>query len=152
MSLKGKVKWFNGKKGYGFIEREDKGKDVFVHITAVEKSGLNILNEGQKISKSVGNVIDPYEVVNKYGLDQIRFFLFREVPFGNDGDFSKGSIAQRINADLSNNFGNLVQRICSFINKNCNSTISNSVNYNDEDNKLITFSGVPVNFFLKFKS
>ena len=60
-------------------------------------------------------------------LDQIRFFLFREVPFGNDGDFSKESIAQRINADLSNNFGNLVQRICSFINKNCNSTISNFV-------------------------
>jgi methionyl-tRNA synthetase len=97
-------------------------------------------NEGEKISKSLGNVIDPYEVISNYGLDQIRFFLFREVPFGNDGDFSKESIAQRINADLSNNFGNLVQRICSFINKNCNSTVSNIVNYNDEDNKLITFS------------
>jgi methionyl-tRNA synthetase len=97
-------------------------------------------NEGEKISKSLGNIIDPYEVVSNYGLDQIRFFLFREVPFGNDGDFSKGSIAQRINADLSNNFGNLVQRICSFINKNCNSTVSNIVNYNDEDNKLIAFS------------
>ena len=68
-------------------------------------------NEGQKISKSLGNVIDPYEIINKYGLDQIRFFLFREVPFGNDGDFSKNAISQRINADLSNNYGNLVQRI-----------------------------------------
>ena len=104
-------------------------------------------NEGEKISKSLKNVIDPYEIVTKYGLDQIRFFLFREVPFGNDGDFSKESIAQRINADLSNNFGNLVQRICSFINKNCNSTVSNSVNYNDEDNKLITFS---INKFDKY--
>jgi len=104
-------------------------------------------NEGEKISKSLKNVIDPYEIVTKYGLDQIRFFLFREVPFGNDGDFSKESIAQRINADLSNNFGNLVQRICSFINKNCNSTISHSINYTDEDNKLITFS---INKFDKY--
>ena len=53
-------------------------------------------------------------------LIRFRFFLFREVPFGNDGDFSKNSIANRVNADLSNNFGNLIQRICSFIYKNCN--------------------------------
>ena len=46
-------------------------------------------NEGQKISKSLGNAIDPYEIIDKYGLDQIRYFLFREVPFGNDGDFLK---------------------------------------------------------------
>jgi methionyl-tRNA synthetase len=105
-------------------------------------------NEGKKISKSLGNIIDPYEVVLNYGLDQIRFFLFREVPFGNDGDFSKESIAQRINADLSNNFGNLVQRICSFVNKNCNSTVSNFVNFNEEDNKLITIS---INKFDKYK-
>tara|TARA_Y100000991_G_C21900508_1_gene317843 strand:- start:486 stop:686 length:201 start_codon:yes stop_codon:yes gene_type:complete len=50
--MNGTVKWFNKKKGYGFIEPEDGGKDVFVHITAVEKSGLNVLNEGQKISFS----------------------------------------------------------------------------------------------------
>ena len=67
-------------------------------------------NEGQKISKSIGNIINPYEIIEKYGLDQIRFF-FREVPFGNDGDFSKDAIAQRVNADLSNNYGNLIQRI-----------------------------------------
>ena len=97
-------------------------------------------NEGKKISKSLGNIIDPYEIISKYGLDQIRFFLFREVPFGSDGDFSKDAIAQRINADLSNNFGNLVQRICSFVNKNCNSTISNSISYEKEDNKLLEFS------------
>ena len=104
-------------------------------------------NEGEKISKSLGNIIDPYEVISKYGLDQIRFFLFREVPFGKDGDFSKDSIAQRINADLSNNFGNLIQRICSFINKNCNSTISNSADYNEEDSKLLKFS---INKFDKY--
>ena len=80
-------------------------------------------NEGQKISKSLGNVIDPYEIINEYGLDQIRFFLFREVPFGNDWDFSKKAIANRINADLSNNFGNLVQRISSFVVKNNDSIL-----------------------------
>ena len=97
-------------------------------------------NEGEKISKSLGNIIDPYEIINKYGLDQIRFFLFREVPFGNDGDFSKDAISTRINADLSNNFGNLVQRICSFINKNCDSTIQNKFDLTSEDKQLIEYS------------
>ncbi len=94
-------------------------------------------NEGQKISKSLGNVIDPYEIINEYGLDQIRFFLFREVPFGNDGDFSKKAIANRINADLSNNFGNLVQRISSFAVKNNDSLLKPTENLTNEDQDLI---------------
>ena len=77
-------------------------------------------NEGEKISKSLGNVIDPIELINVYGLDQIRYFLMREVPFGNDGDFSKDAMINRINGDLSNNFGNLMQRVLSFIFKNSN--------------------------------
>ena len=97
-------------------------------------------HEGEKISKSLGNVIDPYEIVTKYGLDQIRVFLVREVPFGNDGDFSNESILQRVNADLSNNFGNLIQRLCSFINKNCESTVINSYKKNDLDKKLFQIS------------
>ena len=94
-------------------------------------------NEGQKISKSLGNVIDPYEIINEYGLDQIRFFLFREVPFGNDGDFSKKAIANRINADLSNNFGNLVQRISSFAVKNNDSILKPAKNLTNDDQDLI---------------
>ncbi len=94
-------------------------------------------NEGQKISKSLGNVIDPYEIINEYGLDQIRFFLFREVPFGNDGDFSKKAISSRVNADLSNNFGNLVQRIASFIVKNNDSLLKPSKNFNKDDLDLL---------------
>ena len=106
-------------------------------------------NEGQKISKSLGNVIDPYDIINKYGLDQIRFFLFREVPFGNDGDFSKHAIEKRINSDLSNNYGNLIQRVCSFINKNCDSIVSNNFNLkNKEDNNLIDLS---IEKFKKYK-
>ncbi len=94
-------------------------------------------NEGKKISKSIGNVIDPYEIINEYGLDQIRFFLFREVPFGNDGDFSKKAISQRINADLSNNYGNLVQRITSFAVKNSNSFIEKTEDFTNDDKNLL---------------
>jgi methionyl-tRNA synthetase len=73
--------------------------------------------EGQKMSKSLGNVIDPVEVVNAYGVDEFRFFLFREVPFGLDGDFSKEAIVNRINGDLANDFGNLVSRSANMIGK-----------------------------------
>ncbi len=107
-------------------------------------------NEGQKISKSLGNVIDPYEIINEYGLDQIRFFLFREVPFGNDGDFSKKAIANRINADLSNNFGNLVQRISSFIVKNNDSFLKPFKNLTNDDQDLINILQYKYEEYCKF--
>ena len=75
-------------------------------------------NEGQKISKSVGNVIDPFELVETYGLDPVRYFLLREVPFGNDGDFSHRAMVHRLNGDLANDLGNLAQRVLSFVAKN----------------------------------
>ncbi len=67
-------------------------------------------NEGKKISKSLGNTIDPLEIIKKFGLDQIRYFLLREITLGQDGDFSEKALISRINADLSNNLGNLIQR------------------------------------------
>ena len=75
-------------------------------------------NEGQKISKSLGNVIDPVGLVEEFGLDQTRYFLMREVPFGRDGDFSRSAMIQRINSDLANDLGNLSQRSLSLISKN----------------------------------
>jgi methionyl-tRNA synthetase len=80
-------------------------------------------NEGQKISKRLGNVIDPHALIARYGLDQVRYFLLREVPFGNDGDFSHAAIVGRINGDLANGFGNLAQRVLKMINSNCGGTV-----------------------------
>ena len=80
-------------------------------------------NEGQKISKSLGNVIDPLDLIEQYGLDQIRYFLMREVPFGQDGDFSRERTKIVINSDLANNIGNLAQRTLAMIQKNCDGRV-----------------------------
>ena len=76
-------------------------------------------NEGEKISKSLGNAIDPNDLADEFGLDQMRYFLMREVPFGNDGDFSRQAMIHRMNGDLANDLGNLSQRVLSMIFKNC---------------------------------
>lgn len=80
-------------------------------------------NEGQKISKSLGNVIVPQQLVDVYGLDGMRYFLLREVPFGNDGNFSRAALVMRINSELVNTVGNLAQRTLSFIYKHCNGAL-----------------------------
>ena len=80
-------------------------------------------NEGSKISKSLGNTIDPIEIIDQFGLDQIRYYLLREITFGSDGDFSIEALKSRVNADLSNDLGNLCQRSLTMIVKHCSSTI-----------------------------
>ena len=80
-------------------------------------------NEGQKISKSLGNTIDPLKTINEFGCDQTRYFLLREVPFGRDGDFVRSSLIQRINSDLANDIGNLSQRTLSFVFKNADGVL-----------------------------
>ncbi|MGP1394273.1 MAG: methionine--tRNA ligase [Inquilinaceae bacterium] len=94
-------------------------------------------NEGQKISKSLGNVIDPLRLVAEFGLDPVRYFLMREVPFGNDGDFSHGAMRQRINSDLANDFGNLAQRVLSMIAKNCDGAVPQPGPFEPADRTLL---------------
>ncbi|MBA2919359.1 methionine--tRNA ligase [Sphingomonas sp. MAH-20] len=77
-----------------------------------------VLHRGEKMSKSTGNVVDPMELASRYGVDALRYFLLREVVFGQDGSYSDEAIVTRANADLSNSFGNLAQRVLSFIAKN----------------------------------
>jgi methionyl-tRNA synthetase len=78
-----------------------------------------VLSKGEKMSKSIGNVVDPFDLVHAYGLDPVRYFFLREVNFGHDGNYSPEAIANRINADLANDLGNLAQRSLSMIAKNC---------------------------------
>ena len=82
-----------------------------------------LFNRGEKMSKSVGNVIDPFTMIEHYGLDQVRYFFLREVPFGQDGSYSHEAIVNRTNADLANDLGNLAQRSLSMIAKNCGSVV-----------------------------
>ena len=79
--------------------------------------------EGQKMSKSLGNFIPPKDLVDRYGLDPVRYFLMRELPFGSDGDFSHRAVVGRLNGDLANDFGNLAQRVLVMINRNCDAVV-----------------------------
>ena len=94
-------------------------------------------NEGKKISKSLGNVIDPIELANRYGLDQVRYFMLREVPFGNDGDFSHTAMINRMNGELANDFGNLAQRVLSMIAKNCDGKVPTPGPFEADDIALL---------------
>jgi methionyl-tRNA synthetase len=82
-----------------------------------------LFNRGEKMSKSTGNVVDPVALAQTYGVDQIRYFFLREVPFGQDGNYSHEAIVTRINADLANDLGNLAQRSLSMIAKHCNGVV-----------------------------
>ncbi len=95
-----------------------------------------LLLDGGKMSKSVGNVVDPVALINKYGLDAIRYFLLREVPFGSDGVFSNEALFQRINSDLANDLGNLLSRTVAMIDKYFGGILPEQQVEGDFDNEL----------------
>ncbi|QKC90620.1 methionine--tRNA ligase [Mesorhizobium sp. NZP2234] len=96
-----------------------------------------LFNRGEKMSKSVGNVIDPFTMVEHYGLDQVRYFFLREVPFGQDGSYSHEAIVNRTNADLANGLGNLAQRSLSMIAKNCGGVVPKRGDLTDADSTIL---------------
>tara|TARA_B100002052_G_scaffold298951_1_gene334387 strand:+ start:4445 stop:6019 length:1575 start_codon:yes stop_codon:yes gene_type:complete len=95
-----------------------------------------ILSDEKKMSKSLGNILDPLEIIKDYGVDQLRYYLIKEVSLGNDGSISLENLKNCINNDLANNFGNLCQRVFSFIDKNCDSKIPSPDKFNTRDKEL----------------
>ena len=96
-----------------------------------------ILSGDEKMSKSKGNILNPIEIINTYGIDQLRYYLIKEVSHGTDGNISLKNLESCINSDLANNYGNLCQRVFSFIKNNCESKVNKTQNITDSDKKLL---------------
>jgi methionyl-tRNA synthetase len=96
-----------------------------------------LFNKGEKMSKSVGNVVDPFNLANQYGVDQMRYFFLREVPFGQDGSYNHEAIVARVNADLANDLGNLAQRSLSMIAKQYEGGLPEPGAFSDNDKAIL---------------
>ena len=96
-----------------------------------------ILSNEEKMSKTKGNILDPLEIIKQYGLDPLRYYLIKEVSFGNDGNISQERLEDCINSDLANNFGNLCQRVCAFAIRNCDSKIPEKIQFQNDDLKIL---------------
>ena len=123
----GGLVWFRGKEeGFVHLDRDDRG---------LLNDTITVNNE--KMSKSKDNILDPLEIIKEYGLDPLRYYLIKEVSFGNDGNISQDRLVDCINSDLANNFGNLCQRVTTFAIKNCESKIPKQIDFQKEDLEIL---------------
>ena len=102
-----------------------------------------LTKDGEKMGKTTGNIIDPYELINEFGADAVRFYFLREVTFGRDGDYTRENFISRINSDLANNLGNLLNRTLNLVNKNFNGvlkdpTLKDFLNLKEKTNNIIS--------------
>lgn len=141
-----------GKDGFWPCDLHVVGKDILTFHTVYWPAFLMALdipppkkilahgwwkNKGEKMSKSLGNVLDPNNVIDEFGRDYMRYFMLREMQVGQDGSFSREALVQRINGELVNNIGNLVQRVVSFAYKNCSGIVPEGHDFTDDDRRIL---------------